>query len=61
MTTTTTRPVLTSDATLPAATFTGIPFARLVRVEWGKATETRAARWLLAAVAATIVGLMTPC
>ena len=24
-----------------------IPFSRLVRVEWAKATDTRAARWLL--------------
>ena len=31
-----------------------IPFSRLVRVEWGKATDTRAARWLLA-----LVGLST--
>lgn len=28
-----------------------IPFVRLVRVEWAKATDTRAARWLLALVA----------
>ncbi|MBX3284753.1 MAG: ABC transporter permease [Actinobacteria bacterium] len=28
-----------------------IPFSRLVRVEWSKATDTRAARWLLALVA----------
>ena len=58
MTTTMTHLVRNGDATSPAATFTGIPFARLVRVEWSKATETRAARWLLAAVAATTVGLM---
>jgi len=38
--------------------FPGIPFGRLLRVEWGKATDTRAARWLLIAVAATTVGLM---
>jgi hypothetical protein len=35
-----------------------IPFPRLLRVEWSKATDTRAARWLLVAVAATTVGLM---
>lgn len=35
-----------------------IPFARLVRVEWTKATDTRAARWLLALVAVSTVGLM---
>ena len=29
-----------------------------MRVEWGKATDTRAARWLLVAVAASTVGLM---
>ena len=31
-----------------------IAFSRLVRVEWAKATDTRAARWLLA-----LTGLMT--
>lgn len=31
-----------------------IPFTRLLRVEWGKATDTRSARWLL-----TITGLVT--
>ncbi len=36
----------------------GIPFSRLLRVECGKATDTRAARWLLALVAASTVGLM---
>jgi ABC-2 type transport system permease protein len=35
-----------------------IPFARLVRVEWAKATDTRAARWLLALVALLTVGMM---
>lgn len=30
---------------------TAIPFSQLVRVEWTKATDTRAARWLLALVA----------
>jgi ABC-2 type transport system permease protein len=35
-----------------------IPFAKLVRVEWTKATDTRAARWLLALVALSTVGLM---
>ncbi|MFV0307172.1 MAG: ABC transporter permease [Desertimonas sp.] len=35
-----------------------IPFSRLVRVEWAKATDTRAARWLLALVVATTAGLM---
>ena len=35
-----------------------IPFLRLVRVEWAKATDTRAARWLLAVVAVSTAGLM---
>jgi ABC-2 type transport system permease protein len=36
----------------------GIPFSRLLRVEWGKTTDTRAARWLLLTVALTTTGLM---
>src|SRR3954452_21368382 len=35
-----------------------IPFSRLVRVEWAKATDTRAARWLLALAALSTVGMM---
>ena len=35
-----------------------IPFSRLVRVEWAKATDTRAARWLLALVAVSTAGMM---
>lgn len=35
-----------------------IPFTRLVRVEWIKATDTRAARWLLALVAVSTAGIM---
>ncbi len=35
-----------------------IPFLRLVRVEWTKATDTRAARWLLALVALSTTGIM---
>jgi ABC-2 type transport system permease protein len=35
-----------------------IPFSRLVRVEWTKATDTRAARWLLALVALSTAGIM---
>jgi ABC-2 type transport system permease protein len=34
-----------------------IPFSRLVRVEWAKATDTRAARWLLALVAVSTTGM----
>ena len=48
--TTMTHPVRTPDSRRRSgATFPGIPFGRLVRVEWGKATDTRAARWLLVA------------
>lgn len=36
----------------------GIPFARLLRVEWGKATDTRAARWLIGITAAATVLIM---
>jgi ABC-2 type transport system permease protein len=53
-----THPVPATSANTPATTFAGIPFGRLVRVEWGKATGTRAARWLLVGVAASTVGLM---
>jgi ABC-2 type transport system permease protein len=35
-----------------------IPFSRLVRVEWAKATDTRASRWLLALVALSTTGMM---
>ncbi len=35
-----------------------IPFSRLVRVEWAKATDTRAARWLLALVILSTAGMM---
>jgi ABC-type transport system involved in multi-copper enzyme maturation permease subunit len=49
------RPV---HAAPPGPVFPGIPFARLLRVEWDKATGTRAARWLLVLVAASTVGLM---
>lgn len=56
--TTMTHPDRTPVADAPRATVPGIPFGRLVRVEWGKATDTRAARWLLIAVAASTVGLM---
>ena len=52
-----TRPIRSADAT-SAVAFAAIPFSRLVRVEWGKATDTRAARWLLALVAASTIGLM---
>ncbi len=35
-----------------------IPFSRLVRVEWAKATDTRAARWLLVLVGLSTAGMM---
>jgi hypothetical protein len=45
----------------PAAQFHPISFSRLLRAEWRKTTGTRAARWLLAAVAIiTIGGLEIP-
>jgi ABC-2 type transport system permease protein len=57
MTVTTVDPPRPHD--LPAsAAMAGIPFARLVRVEWDKTTGTRAARWVLASTAATTVALM---
>jgi ABC-2 type transport system permease protein len=42
----------------PSAALAPIPFARLVRVEWDKATDTRAARWLLALLALLTAGMM---
>ncbi|MBE7163660.1 MAG: hypothetical protein INR72_20665, partial [Williamsia herbipolensis] len=35
-----------------------IPFGRLVRIEWGKATDTRSARWLLGITMIATVGIM---
>jgi hypothetical protein len=40
----------------PSSALGPIPFPRLVRVEWAKATDTRAARWLLALVALSTAG-----
>lgn len=57
-TTTATHRASMPGADASAGSFAGIPFRRLVRVEWSKATDTRAARWLLIAVAASTVGLM---
>jgi ABC-type transport system involved in multi-copper enzyme maturation permease subunit len=56
--TTMTETAFTARIDASRVTFPGIPFGRLIRVEWGKATDTRAARWLLIAVAASTVGLM---
>lgn len=44
--------------TAPPSGLRPIPFPRLVRVEWAKATDTRAARWLLALVALSTAGMM---
>jgi ABC-2 type transport system permease protein len=58
MTTTMARPVRSAEAPPAGASFPAIAFRRLLRVEWSKATDTRAARWLLALVAVSTVGLM---
>ncbi|MEZ5260805.1 MAG: hypothetical protein R2755_03305 [Acidimicrobiales bacterium] len=47
---------LGSDPATPAPG--PISFAQLVRAEWAKATDTRAARWLLALSALTTMGMM---
>src|SRR5664280_3676142 len=52
------EPVRTAGARSPRESFPGIPFSRLLRVEWGKATGTRAARWLLVLGAASTIGLL---
>lgn len=42
----------------PSSGVQPIPFRRLLLVEWTKATDTRAARWLLALVPLSTIGLM---
>jgi ABC-2 type transport system permease protein len=42
----------------PSSAHGPIPFTRLVRVEFAKATDTRAARWLLALVALSTAAMM---
>jgi ABC-2 type transport system permease protein len=42
---------------MTTSTLGPIPFQRLVRAEWAKATDTRAARWLLVLVALTTAGM----
>ncbi|MFN8020002.1 MAG: hypothetical protein U0Q03_00615 [Acidimicrobiales bacterium] len=42
----------------PAPATGAIAFSRLVRVEWTKATDTRAARWLLALVALSTAAIL---
>ncbi|HXP56373.1 MAG TPA: hypothetical protein VN847_15515 [Streptosporangiaceae bacterium] len=52
---------MTAMSTVPAATWPGIPFARLARAELRKLTDTRASRWLLIAIAAVtpvVLGVM---
>lgn len=44
--------------TAPSSGLRPIPFSRLVRVEGAKATDTRAARWVLALVALSTIGMM---
>jgi ABC-type transport system involved in multi-copper enzyme maturation permease subunit len=56
MTTSISPRILGIDAAPPAPG--AIPFSRLVRVEWAKATDTRAARWLLALVALSTAGML---
>ncbi|MFV0525009.1 MAG: ABC transporter permease [Acidimicrobiales bacterium] len=48
----------TLDAATAPSTPGPIPFSRLIRVEWAKATDTRAARWLLALFALSTIGMM---
>ena len=55
---TTSLPLRTPAATQAPAAPSAIPFSRLVRVEWAKATDTRAARWLLALVALSTVAMV---
>jgi ABC-2 type transport system permease protein len=55
---TTTLPSRTIGIDAAPAVPGAIPFSRLVRVEWTKATDTRAARWLLVLVALSTVGMM---
>lgn len=45
---------------VPSSPDTAIPFGRLVRAEWSKATDTRAARWLLALVALSTAFVLVP-
>lgn len=54
--TTSLSPTLGVDAAPTASA--PIPFGRLVRVEWAKATDTRAARWLLALVAVSTAAMV---
>lgn len=46
----------TATVTREPQTLAPIPFGRLVRTEWRKATDTRAARWLIALAAVATIG-----
>ncbi|MEZ5376811.1 MAG: hypothetical protein R2733_09905 [Acidimicrobiales bacterium] len=56
---TTTRSPRAVDIDQTSSSPDRIPMSRLVRVEWAKATDTRAARWLLALVALSTAALMS--
>jgi len=59
--TTSLSPRTLEDEAAPTSAREPIPFSRLVRVEWSKATDTRAARWLLALVAlSTVMMVLVP-
>ena len=47
---------LTTDPTPVATPGAPIRFTRLLRVEWRKSIDTRAARWLLATIALLTAG-----
>jgi ABC-2 type transport system permease protein len=54
-----TAQLMTPAPTAPVTNdFAPIPFTRLLRVEWGKATDTRAARWLIGLVGIATVAVM---
>ncbi|MGI8680352.1 MAG: ABC transporter permease [Jatrophihabitans sp.] len=60
-TTTTTTVTRSGPEPAPAAPAAPIPFSRLLHVEWGKATDTRSARWLIAVTgAATVLIMLAP-
>jgi ABC-2 type transport system permease protein len=58
MTAVTDRPAPVAVAAGGSPDVPPIPFARLLRVEWRKSTDTRAARWLLALVAVLTAGVL---
>jgi ABC-2 type transport system permease protein len=61
MSATLTRDPASTPVAAQAAAIAPIPFTRLLRVEWGKATDTRAARWLMAVTGViTIVIMLAP-